>query len=139
MISATTFIKGPGGDNFSALEQSCCPWQLPAVLAFTAHSSQLPAHCPSPSLGLLGRAGAPQARGPTCHAEGPAEPAGVLLAVLQLHVPHPHDLAHQADPGPDQVRTAQVLKEISNQVPSMSFLSGKEDTGREGFCWVIHR
>lgn len=34
----------------------------------------------------------------------------MFLALLQLHVAYPDDLAHKTNAGPDEVRAAEVLK-----------------------------
>lgn len=46
----------------------------------------------------------------TCYSKRSSEPTRVLFALLQLHVAHPDNLAHEADAGPDEVCATEVLK-----------------------------
>ena len=46
----------------------------------------------------------------TCYSKRSSEPTCVLFALLQLHVAHPDNLAHEADAGPDEVCATEVLK-----------------------------
>lgn len=61
----------------------------------------------------------------------------MLFALLQLHVAHPDNLAHEADAGPDEVSAAEVLKEqrahkgvpLCHPVTSAYFLMLKDQNG----------
>lgn len=46
----------------------------------------------------------------TCYSKRSSEPTCVLFALLQLHVAHPDNLAHEADAGPDEVCATEVLQ-----------------------------
>lgn len=60
----------------------------------------------------------------------------MLFALLQLHVAHPDNLTHEADAGPDEVHTAEVLKgqrvcktrSLCNSVSSISLFTLQQNT-----------
>ena len=56
----------------------------------------------------------------------------MLFALLQLHVAHPDNLAHEADAGPDEVCATEVLK---GQRPSKRRSGG---ITRRHLCFSFH-
>ena len=46
----------------------------------------------------------------TCYSKRSSEPTGMFFALLQLHVAHSDNLAHEADAGSDEVCATEILK-----------------------------